>query len=91
MDNYGYLIVDRATKQCAAVDPADPDLICDMCERRNLTLTMVRNTPSLLPVLSFRIRQTEFAGFVACVFLHQPTSSWIVFDQIACWLLYANR
>eukprot|EP00959_Pyramimonas_sp_CCMP1952_P329624 6901365-Pyramimonas_sp.AAC.1 len=43
-DNYGYFIIDRATKQCAAVDPADPELVCDLLERRNLTLTMILTT-----------------------------------------------
>jgi glyoxylase-like metal-dependent hydrolase (beta-lactamase superfamily II) len=41
-DNYGYIIIDRATRQAAVVDPADPELIIEMLERRNVTLTMVR-------------------------------------------------
>ena len=40
-DNYGYIIIDRATRQAAVVDPADPQLIIQMLERRKVTLTMV--------------------------------------------------
>mmetsp|Transcript_16779 Transcript_16779/g.28322 ORF Transcript_16779/g.28322 Transcript_16779/m.28322 type:complete len:540 (+) Transcript_16779:297-1916(+) len=43
-DNYGYLIVDHATKQCAAVDPADPELFIQYIEQRKLTLTTILTT-----------------------------------------------
>lgn len=43
-DNYGYMIIDRATKQAAVVDPADPRLMEQMLERRKVQLTTILTT-----------------------------------------------
>lgn len=43
-DNYMYLIVDEATKECAAVDPVDPPKILERIKRDNLKLTKILTT-----------------------------------------------
>jgi len=43
-DNYGYLIVDKANKIAAVVDPAEPDPIINSAKSHNLTITSVLTT-----------------------------------------------
>eukprot|EP00898_Chlorokybus_atmophyticus_P002262 jgi/Chlat1/3036/Chrsp206S03284 len=43
-DNYAYLIVDRETREAAAVDPADPTAITDVCNALGAKLTTVLTT-----------------------------------------------
>ena len=43
-DNYAYVLVDHATRECAAVDPADPYGVKDLCDRLELNLTAILTT-----------------------------------------------
>ena len=43
-DNYAYVLVDHATRECAAIDPADPYGVKDLCDRLELNLTAILTT-----------------------------------------------
>ena len=43
-DNYAYVLVDHATRECAAIDPADPYGVKDLCDRLDLNLTAILTT-----------------------------------------------
>ena len=43
-DNYCYLLVDHATREAAAIDPADPYRVRDVAKRLNLKLVAVLTT-----------------------------------------------
>ncbi|XP_061180348.1 hydroxyacylglutathione hydrolase, mitochondrial-like isoform X2 [Saccostrea echinata] len=43
-DNYMYLLVDEETKQCAAVDPVEPEKIIEAVKEENCTLTTILTT-----------------------------------------------
>lgn len=43
-DNYMYLLVDEETRQCAAVDPVEPQKILDAIKEENCTLTTILTT-----------------------------------------------
>ncbi|XP_022306808.2 hydroxyacylglutathione hydrolase, mitochondrial-like isoform X1 [Crassostrea virginica] len=43
-DNYMYLLVDEDTRQCAAVDPVEPEKIIQAIERENCKLTTILTT-----------------------------------------------
>ena len=43
-DNYAYVLVDHATRECAAIDPADPYGVKDLCDRLELTLVAILTT-----------------------------------------------
>ncbi|KER18915.1 hypothetical protein T265_12101 [Opisthorchis viverrini] len=43
-DNYMYLLVEQASKMCAAVDPVEPEKILDAVTKHGLTLSLVLTT-----------------------------------------------
>lgn len=43
-DNYMYLLIDEASRECAAVDPVEPEKILEQVRARNLNLTKVLTT-----------------------------------------------
>ncbi|KAL8590650.1 hypothetical protein ACOMHN_067810, partial [Nucella lapillus] len=43
-DNYMYLLIDQATKQCAVVDPVDPDKVMKAVKEAGVKLTSVLTT-----------------------------------------------
>ena len=43
-DNYAYVLVDHATRECAAIDPADPYGVKDLCDRLELNLVAILTT-----------------------------------------------
>ena len=43
-DNYAYVLVDHNTRECAAIDPADPYAVRDLVERLDLSLTCILTT-----------------------------------------------
>ena len=43
-DNYAYVLVDHATRDCAAVDPADPYAVKDLLDRLELNLVAILTT-----------------------------------------------
>lgn len=43
-DNYSYLLVDHATREAAAIDPADPYALKDIAKRLSLKLTTILTT-----------------------------------------------
>ena len=45
-DNFAYLIVDTASRTCAAVDPSEPGKVIKAAQDRGLTITHVLTTHS---------------------------------------------
>uniref|UniRef100_A0A915J3K3 hydroxyacylglutathione hydrolase n=1 Tax=Romanomermis culicivorax TaxID=13658 RepID=A0A915J3K3_ROMCU len=43
-DNYMYLVIDETTKECAVVDPVEPEKVIENVEKNNLELTTVLTT-----------------------------------------------
>lgn len=43
-DNYAYLLVDKASKEAAAVDPAEPEKVIAAAEERGLRITSILTT-----------------------------------------------
>ena len=43
-DNYMYLIIDKETRECAAVDPVEPKKILEQVKRNNLKLKKILTT-----------------------------------------------
>lgn len=43
-DNYMYLLIDKSTKQAAAVDPVQPDKLVPAVKANDVTLTTVLTT-----------------------------------------------
>ena len=43
-DNYMYLLVDESTKECAAVDPVEPEKVIRVANEHKLTLTKILTT-----------------------------------------------
>lgn len=64
-DNYMYLLIDEASKECAAVDPVEPEKVMDQVKKLGLKLTKVLTThhhwdhangnPKLLELLQSQI------------------------------------
>ena len=64
-DNYMYLLIDEASKECAAVDPVEPEKVMEQVKKLGLTLTKVLTThhhwdhangnPKLLELLQSKI------------------------------------
>lgn len=43
-DNYMYLVTDEASKECAVVDPVEPDKVLREVDNQGLNLTTVLTT-----------------------------------------------
>lgn len=43
-DNYMYLVIDETTKECAVVDPVEPEKVIENVDRNDLKLTTVLTT-----------------------------------------------
>ena len=64
-DNYMYLLIDEASKECAAVDPVEPEKVLNQVKKLGLNLTKVLTThhhwdhangnPKLLELLKSKI------------------------------------
>ncbi|RQM10272.1 hypothetical protein B5M09_010984 [Aphanomyces astaci] len=45
-DNYSYLLIDEASKTCAAIDPVEPEKVLRAADENNVTITLVLTTHS---------------------------------------------
>jgi hydroxyacylglutathione hydrolase len=66
-DNYSYIIVDRASRQCAAVDPADPSSLLTRISEEGLELKYILTTHSHSDHAGGNVRMKESVPGVVVV------------------------